>query len=162
MTQADYSSLRGNVSYLGRLLGETIAAADGEEFLGLIEQIRGLSKRARDGDAPARDDLLGLLRELKNEQLVPVARAFSQFLNLSNIADQHHNVSREMDPILSASRNLANGLRELAVEGVSRESVVQAVRDLKIELVLTAHPTEITRRTLIHKHGEISACLGQL
>lgn len=162
MTQADYSTLRGNVSHLGRLLGETIAAADGDGFLDLIEQIRGLSKRARDGDAPAREDLLVLLRELKNEQLVPVARAFSQFLNLSNIADQHHNVSREMDPILSASRNLSNSLRELAAEGVDRESVIAAIQELKIELVLTAHPTEITRRTLIHKHSEIGHCLGQL
>jgi phosphoenolpyruvate carboxylase len=160
--QPDYSSLRGNVSFLGRLLGETIAAADGEEFLQLIEQIRGLSKRAREGEEAARDALLAILRELDNEQLVPVARAFSQFLNLSNIADQHHNVSREMDPILSASRNLSNSLRELSAEGVSRESVIEAIAELKIELVLTAHPTEITRRTLIHKHTEIGHCLGQL
>jgi len=162
VAQPDYASLRGNVSFLGRLLGETIAAADGEDFLALVEQIRGLSKRAREGEEEARESLLGILRELDNEQLVPVARAFSQFLNLSNIADQHHNVSREMAPIMSASRNLSNGLRELAAEGVSRESVVQAISELKIELVLTAHPTEITRRTLIHKHTEIGNCLGQL
>ncbi|MEH6636078.1 MAG: phosphoenolpyruvate carboxylase [Halioglobus sp.] len=162
VSSPDYASLRGNVSFLGRLLGETIAAADGAQFLDLIEQIRGLSKRARDGDQSARDALLSILRTLDNEQLVPVARAFSQFLNLSNIADQHHNVSREMDPILSASRNLSNGLRELAGEGVPREAVIAAIDDLKIELVLTAHPTEITRRTLIHKHTEIGLCLGQL
>lgn len=162
LEQSDYSSLRGNVSFLGRLLGETIATAEGEDFLELIEQIRVLSKAARDGDEQARESLLAILRELKNEQLVPVARAFSQFLNLSNIADQHNNVSREMDPILSASRNLANGMRELADANVPRESVVQAIRELNIELVLTAHPTEITRRTLIHKHSEIGHCLGQL
>ena len=158
----DYSNLRANVSFLGRLLGETIAAADGDEFLALIERIRVLSKRAREGDAAAREALLALLRELDNAQLVPVARAFSQFLNLSNIADQHNNVSRQMDPFLSASRNLANGLRELAAEGITQASVVDSIRDLKIELVLTAHPTEITRRTLIHKHTEIGHCLAQL
>ena len=158
----DYSNLRGNVSFLGRLLGETIAAADGDEFLALIEKIRGLSKRAREGDDSAREALLALLRDLDNAQLVPVARAFSQFLNLSNIADQHNNVSRQMDPFLSASRNLANGLGELAAEGISQASVVDSIRDLKIELVLTAHPTEITRRTLIHKHTEIGHCLAQL
>jgi phosphoenolpyruvate carboxylase len=157
-----YGALRANVSFLGRLLGETIAAAEGQDFLQLIEQIRGLSKSAREGDAASREALLAMLRELDNEQLVPVARAFSQFLNLSNIADQQHNVSREMDPILSASRKLDSGLRELAAEGVPRDAVVQAVRELKIELVLTAHPTEITRRTLIHKHSEIGLCLGQL
>ena len=51
---------------------------------------------------------------------------------------------------------------ELAAEGISQASVVESIRDLKIELVLTAHPTEITRRTLIHKHTEIGQCLAQL
>ena len=161
-SQPDYSSLRGNVSFLGRLLGETIAAAEGEEFLALIEQIRGLSKGAREGGDTDRAALLALLRNLDNEQLVPVARAFSQFLNLANIADQYNNVSRQMDPLLSASRNLAADLRQLAAAGVSREAVSAAIADLRIELVLTAHPTEITRRTLIHKHSEIGRCLGEL
>ncbi len=162
MDEPAYASLRGNVSSLGRLLGETIAAAQGQPFLDLIEQIRGLSKSAREGSAGARAELQALLHQLDKEQLVPVARAFSQFLNLANIADQHHNVSREADPLLSASRSLATGLDELLQEGVAREAVIAAVRELRIELVLTAHPTEITRRTLIHKHGEIGRCLAQL
>jgi phosphoenolpyruvate carboxylase len=162
MTEADYSSLRSNVSFLGRLLGDTVASAEGDEFLQLIEQIRGLSKSAREGDEQARDSLLLVLRNLDNAQLVPVARAFSQFLNLANIADAHHNVSREMASQLSASRNLASSLQQLKDQGVSRDAVVAAIAELKIELVLTAHPTEITRRTLIHKHTEIGRCLGQL
>ena len=160
--EIDYSRLRGNVSLLGHLLGETIAAAEGDDFLQLIEQIRGLSKQGREEGALSREPLLAILRELKNEQLVPVARAFSQFLNLSNIADQQHTVSRQMDPLLSASRNLADGMRGLLEEGVSREALVASIEELNIELVLTAHPTEITRRTLIHKHTEIGLCLGQL
>ena len=160
--EIDYSRLRGNVSLLGHLLGETIAAAEGDDFLQLIEQIRGLSKQGREEGAPSREPLLAILRELKNEQLVPVARAFSQFLNLSNIADQQHTVSRQMDPLLSASRNLADGMRGLLEEGVSREALVASIEELNIDLVLTAHPTEITRRTLIHKHTEIGLCLGQL
>lgn len=162
MSEPGYSSLRGNVSFLGRLLGDTISAAEGPEFLALIEQIRGLSKSAREGSVDARDELQSVLRNLDNGQLVPVARAFSQFLNLANIADQHHNVSREADEMLSASRSLANGMAELLAEGVPQEAVVDTVRELRIELVLTAHPTEITRRTLIHKHGEIGRCLAQL
>jgi phosphoenolpyruvate carboxylase len=162
MTEVDYASLRGNVSLLGRLLGETIAGAEGAPFLELIEQIRGLSKRAREGSEAARNELEALLHNLGSEQLVPVARAFSQFLNLANIADQHHNVSRQAEELLSASRSLATGLSELIQEGVPPDRVVAAVRDLRIELVLTAHPTEITRRTLIHKHAEIGRCLGQL
>ena len=54
---------------------------------------------------------------LGSEELVPVARAFSQFLNLANIADQHHTVSREADELLSASRTLANDLGELIAGG---------------------------------------------
>ena len=102
------------------------------------------------------------MRGLDNDQLVPVARAFAQFLNLANIADQHNLVSREMAPLLSASRNINRSLKELAEEGVSAQNIATTIAELKIELVLTAHPTEITRRTLIHKHGEIGRCLGQL
>ncbi len=162
MNEPAYAALRGNVSFLGRLLGDTIAAAEGQPFLDLIEQIRRLSKSAQEGSTGARDELQVVLHNLGNEQLVPVARAFSQFLNLANIADQHHNVSRETAPLLSASRSLATGLGELLEEGVAPEAVIDAVRELRIELVLTAHPTEITRRTLIHKHGEIGRCLSQL
>jgi phosphoenolpyruvate carboxylase len=162
LNEPAYTSLRGNVSFLGRLLGDTIASAEGPAFLDLIEQIRGLSKSAREGAEGARDELQGVLRNLDNQQLVPVARAFSQFLNLANIADQHHNVSREAEEMLSASRSLADGLGEMLEEGIAPEAVITAVRELRIELVLTAHPTEITRRTLIHKHGEIGRCLAQL
>jgi phosphoenolpyruvate carboxylase len=157
----DYSALRGNVSYLGGLLGETIAAAEGAECLDLVEEIRVLSKQAREEDEPARERLLAVLRGLDSERLVPVARAFSHFLNLANIADQYNTVSREMDPLFSAADNLAGTLRQLVDGGVSRQAIVETVSRLSIDLVLTAHPTEITRRTLIHKHSEIGRCLGQ-
>ena len=124
MSDAVYSSLRGNVSFLGRLLGETIAAAEGQAFLDLVEQIRRLSKSAREGSREAREELQAVLRNLGNEQLVPVARAFSQFLNLANIADQHHNVSRGADPLLSASRSLATGMGELLAEGVPPAALI--------------------------------------
>ncbi|MEH6568771.1 MAG: phosphoenolpyruvate carboxylase [Halioglobus sp.] len=162
MGRADYSSLRSNVSFLGRLLGETIAAAEGGDFLDLVERIRSLSKSSREGDETAGDQLLEVLRALHNHELVPVARAFSQFLNLANIADEHHTISREMDSLFSASETLSSTVRELKERGVSDGAIVEAFAALKIELVLTAHPTEITRRTLIHKHSEISRCLGQL
>ena len=158
----DYSSLRSNVSFLGRLLGETISAAEGDDFLQLVERIRGLSKSSREGEEGAGEELLEVLRNLDNDELVPVARAFSQFLNLANIADQRHTVSREMDSFYSASKTLANSVAELKGNNVPDGAIVEAIRALKIELVLTAHPTEITRRTLIHKHSEISRCLGQL
>ena len=165
--RSDYSQLRSDVSFLGHLLGDTISAANGADFLALVEKIRRLSKSARGGDEPgsdgsAHEELLAVLRKLDNEQLVPVARAFSQFLNLANIADQHHTVSRQMEPLFSASHNLTGNFTALLEEGVAAEAIVAAVNQLSIELVLTAHPTEIMRRTLIHKHTEIGRCLSQL
>jgi phosphoenolpyruvate carboxylase len=159
---SDYSTLRSNVSFLGRMLGEMVAAAEGEDCLDRVEQIRRLSKAAREGNGPARQELLDLLRGLDDVELVPVARAFSQFLNLANIADQQHTTSREMDPVFSASQTLAAVLSELRDDGIDDKHIVAAVDRLKIELVLTAHPTEITRRTLIHKQAEIGRCLSEL
>jgi len=159
---SDYSSLRANVSFLGRTLGEVVADAEGQDFLALVEEIRTLSKLAREGNGGAREQLLALLRGLDESQLVPVARIFSQFLNLANIADQQHNVSREMDASFSATRTLASTLEKLGEAGQDATAIAEAVQRLRIELVLTAHPTEITRRTLIHKHGEIAASLSAL
>lgn len=162
MTDSQYSALRQNVSMLGRILGETISEAAGAEFLDKIEQIRTLSKSARAGDSGDERQLKDLLFSLDKKELVPVARAFSQFLNLANIADQHHATSREMDRENSATDALAGVLESLRNDGRDADEIGLAVRNLKIELVLTAHPTEIMRRTLIHKHNQIDACLGQL
>jgi len=147
---------------LGRVLGETMSEAAGPEFLDKIEQIRTLSKSARAGDGDDKNRLMALLLGLERDELLPVARAFSQFLNLANIADQHHAISREMDEVNSATESLAGVFAKLQSDGHSIEDIGQAIANLKIDLVLTAHPTEITRRTLIHKHGEIDACLSQL
>ena len=64
MSDAVYTSLRGNVSFLGRLLGETIAAAQGQEFLDLVEQIRRLSKSASEGSRQAREELQAVLHKM--------------------------------------------------------------------------------------------------
>jgi len=162
MSDEQYASLRHNVSMLGRLLGETMSDADGPEFLDKVEQIRVLSKSARAGDSDDARRLRTLLLGLDRDDLLPVARAFSQFLNLANIADQHHIMSREMDAEYSATGTLAGVFDLLQADGRGADEIFRAVEQLRIELVLTAHPTEITRRTLIHKYREIDACLGQL
>ncbi|MEZ5572769.1 MAG: phosphoenolpyruvate carboxylase [Halioglobus sp.] len=162
MNDQQYSSLRHNVSMLGRILGDTMSDAAGPEFLEKIEQIRILSKSARAGDSVDESRLKALLLSLDREELLPVARAFSQFLNLANIAEQHHAISREMDNEYSATEALAGVLELLQSDGRRAYEIARAIEQLRIELVLTAHPTEITRRTLIHKHGEIDACLGLL
>ncbi|WOJ95424.1 phosphoenolpyruvate carboxylase [Congregibacter brevis] len=157
-----YRSLRNNVSLLGSMLGETMAKSHGEDFLASVEKIRLLSKSGSTGDDSSWEQLETLLAGLETEQLGLVARAFAQFLNLANIAEQHHGLSREMDAVNSASRTLSGVMDLLTEKGLEPAAIEQSVADLSIELVLTAHPTEITRRSLIHKYEEIQRCLGQL
>lgn len=157
-----YQSLRNNVSLLGSMLGETMAKSHGEAFLASVERVRLLSKSGSMGDDVSWEQLESLLSSLETQQLSLVARAFAQFLNLANIAEQHHGLSRERDAVNSASRTLTSAMDLLTTEGLDKAAIEKSVADLSIELVLTAHPTEITRRSLIHKYEEIQRCLGQL
>ncbi len=88
-----YSAMRSNVSMLGKLLGDTIKDAMGENILDKVETIRKLSKSSRAGNETHRQELLSTLQNLSNDELLPVARAFSQFLNLTNTAEQFHAIS---------------------------------------------------------------------
>lgn len=88
-----YSAMRSNVSMLGKLLGDTIKDALGENILDRVETIRQLSKSSRAGNDAHRQQLLSTLQNLSNDELLPVARAFSQFLNLTNVAEQYHTIS---------------------------------------------------------------------
>ena len=162
MTDDPYAGLRRNVSMLGSLLGEVVAEAEGADFLALIEEIRQRSRAARDEEPGARDALLTLLHNLPPARMLAVARTFAQFLNLANIAEQQYASSRQMAAIGSASRMLEEMADDLAAGGVSPAAIGASIDELSIELVLTAHPTEIMRRTLIHKHREIGRCLSEL
>lgn len=107
-------------------------------------------------------ELLTTLQNLSNDELLPVARAFSQFLNLANTAEQYHSISPKGEAA-SNPEVIARTLRKLKEQPNLNETIIkQAVESLSLELVLTAHPTEITRRTLIHKMGEINNCLKLL
>ena len=88
-----YSAMRSNVSMLGKLLGETIQHAQGEAILTKVELIRQLSRQSRGGCEKSRKALLSRLQQLSNDELLPVARAFSQFLNLTNVAEQYQTLS---------------------------------------------------------------------
>lgn len=156
-----YSAMRTNVSMLGKLLGDTIKDALGEEILDKVETIRKLSKSSRAGNEDDRQQLLDTLQNLSNDELLPVARAFNQFLNLTNVAEQYHSIS----PHGEAASNpvaLKNLFDRLKAKNFSDGDIHKAVDELSIELVLTAHPTEIARRTLIHKLVEVNTCLSQL
>ncbi|EGQ8121440.1 phosphoenolpyruvate carboxylase [Vibrio cholerae] len=157
-----YAALKSNVSMLGRLLGQTIQAADGDVILAKVETIRKLSKSARAGNQADRELLIEEIKNLPNHQLTPVARAFNQFLNLTNIAEQYHTISRHCESHVNELDAIGSLFAKLAQKSVSKFDTAQAIRDLNIELVLTAHPTEITRRTMINKLVKINECLSKL
>ncbi|EPF2326109.1 phosphoenolpyruvate carboxylase [Vibrio cholerae] len=157
-----YAALKSNVSMLGRLLGQTIQAADGDVILAKVETIRKLSKSARAGNQADRELLIEEVKNLPNHQLTPVARAFNQFLNLTNIAEQYHTISRHCESHVNELDAIGSLFAKLAQKSVSKFDTAQAIRDLNIELVLTAHPTEITRRTMINKLVKINECLSKL
>ncbi|MGD8111415.1 phosphoenolpyruvate carboxylase [Vibrio sp. TRT 17S01] len=157
-----YSALRSNVSMLGHLLGNTIRDAHGDAILDKVETIRKLSKSARAGNQVDRDNLIEEIKNLPNEQLTPVARAFNQFLNLTNMAEQYHTISRHCESHVCEPDAINTLFSKLSQSNVSKLDTAQAIRDLNIELVLTAHPTEITRRTMINKLVKINECLSKL
>ncbi|MBJ2217382.1 phosphoenolpyruvate carboxylase [Pseudomonas sp. MF7453] len=157
--------LREDVHLLGELLGNTIREQYGDNFLDKIEQIRKGAKADRRGavsDKAAGDELSASLNQLQEDELLPVARAFNQFLNLANIAEQYQLIHRrdESQPAPFESRVLPELLARLKSEGHSNESLARQLARLEIELVLTAHPTEVARRTLIQKYDAIAAQLA--
>lgn len=155
-------SLRDNVNLLGTMLGNTIAEAQGQELFEKIETIRQMAKSSRSDESYDHQELASFLGALSNEEMLSVARAFSHFLNLANMADQQHAISREMDQEFSATQTLEDLFGQLVDAGHSKERIEQSLNELNIELVLTAHPTEITRRSLITKHTEIIELLSKL
>ena len=157
--------LREDVHLLGELLGNTIREQYGDDFLDKIEQIRKGAKADRRGavaEKAAGDELSASLNQLQESELLPVARAFNQFLNLANIAEQYQLIHRrdESQPAPFESRVLPELLARLQREGHSNESLARQLGRLEIELVLTAHPTEVARRTLIQKYDAIAAQLA--
>lgn len=154
--------LRENVHLLGELLGDTVRAQLGTAFFDKIERIRKGAKAARRGSAEGAQQLAETLDSLDEAELLPMTRAFNQFLNLANIAEQYHSVRRRHagEPAPCEAGVLPDLLERLKSAGHQPEFLAQQVAQLEIELVLTAHPTEVSRRTLIQKYDAIAEQLG--
>ncbi|WP_286978183.1 phosphoenolpyruvate carboxylase [Pseudomonas sp.] len=154
--------LREDVHQLGELLGDTIRDQRGDAFLEKIERIRKGAKAARQGSAKGAQQLSETLDSLNDDELLPVARAFNQFLNLANIAEQYHCIRRRSadEPEQLADCVLPELLLRLLASGHQSAELAEQIASLDIELVLTAHPTEVARRTLIQKYDAIAAQLA--
>ena len=165
-----HKPLRDDVRLLGGLLGETLRRQEGQALFDRVERVRALAKRSR--TASAADDssfetLAGELRAMPTEAAVPIARSFAHFLNLANIAEQHHRMRRrrayQRDPHGRPQQgSIEETLPRLVAGELSPDALFDAVKALRVELVITAHPTEIMRRTLQHKYFRIAAALADL
>ena len=157
-------ALREDVRLLGELLGETLRRHEGQAIFDLVERVRALAKKARGGSDADFATLTRVLEQMPVDEALPVARAFSHFLNLANIAEQHHRIRRRRDyqrdkaaPPQIGSCDETFG--RLIAAGIPPDRLHEAISRLRIELVFTAHPTEVTRRTLMQKFKHIADLL---
>ena len=165
MIQQIDAPLREDVRLLGNILGETLKQHAGQDLFNQIEQIRALAKGARDGQIEAEKQLERLFLHLKDEEILPLTRAFSHFLNFANIAEQYHVVrsrrQSEFDENAPSPNVLDHLFTKFKEQKIPADTLYQQICELNIELVLTAHPTEVSRRTLIQKYDGINHCLSQ-
>lgn len=154
--------LRENVRLLGELLGRNIGEYLGPGFIDKIEQIRGAAKKDREVErGDANPELVSMLAALTDDEMIDVARAFNQFLNLANIAEQYHGVRRNREDVEEGVESFEQFLARLELNGKTPQDIQTLLVTLSIEFVLTAHPTEVTRRTLIMKYDEIAEHLAR-
>ncbi len=157
--------LRENIRLLGRILGDTVRAQKGEAAFDIVENIRQTSVRFhRDDDAPAKHELEEILNQLDAEQSVNVVRAFSLFSHLANIAEDQHHIRRTRSHDLMGDPprrgTMARALDLAKEHGIDRAQLLTFFRDAHVRPVLTAHPTEVRRKSVMH-HEMIIAKLLQ-
>ncbi len=161
-----HAPLRDDVRVLGTLLGDAIRRHEGVELFEAVERVRALAKRARGGDGAAAQELTDVLGALPLGDAQTIARAFSRFLSLANVAESHHRVRRRRARRLEPGGSPQPGsfdesFARFVASGVPPERLARAASSLRVELVLTAHPTQAERRTTLRKNGRIAALLGQ-
>jgi len=158
--------LHQNTQLLNTLLTKTLKKQIGHSLLALIKQIFNRSKHFKEKPEETIQSLKKTIQRLPTHKLLPITRAFSHFLNLTEIAEQYHRVRRRHwhqkvgHPPQPGS--LEAVLPTLIHQGTSPHLLYRTISQLNIELVLTAHPTEVIRRTLIRKYNKIAAQLEQL
>ena len=146
--------LRDDIRFLGRMLGDTLREQEGDYTFDLVENIRQIAIHFhREQDPKARQELDAILADLSNKSTVSVVRAFSYFSLLSNIAeDLHHNRRRRAhlcagSPPQAGSVTLA--LERVFENGKDRAALVKFFSKAIVSPVLTAHPTEVQRRSIL-------------
>jgi phosphoenolpyruvate carboxylase len=158
--------LRRDVRLLGDLLGRVMVEQEGEGLLAREEEIRLVSRRAREsGDPETRAELARAVGALDLDVQTKILRAFTLFFQLANIAEQHHRIRRRRDVEREEGvprESLADAFRRLREAGVDRDALARAAEHVSLQLVLTAHPTEATRRTILQAQARLGGLLARL
>jgi phosphoenolpyruvate carboxylase len=157
--------LKEDIRLLGRILGDVVRDQEGEAVFAVIETIRQTSiKFRKEADPQAGAELDALLKKLTKDQTNAVVRAFSYFSHLANLAeDQHHNRRRRAHLLAgseSQAGSVSHALTQLDNAGVSGKQVREFLSDALISPVLTAHPTEVQRKSILDAELEIARLLA--
>ncbi len=160
-------TLRDDIHLLGGLLGDVIRTQAGEEMFEREEVVRALGKAFRGGDAAAGERLAAVVRGTPDEELRGLTRAFTNYFQLINLAEDNERIRRmRRREAASAPAPRRGSLREaielLAAHGTSADDLQQLLDRADVRLVLTAHPTEARRRTIIDKLARVFAVLRDL
>jgi phosphoenolpyruvate carboxylase len=156
--------LRENIRLLGRLLGDIVHEQEGGEIFAHVEAIRQNSIRFhRADDHQARRALETILDTLSIGNTIHIIRAFSYFSRLANIAEDQHHISRSRlrseDQDQPRQGTMAHALKLAAKDGVSPEAIRSFFRTASVFPVLTAHPTEVARKSTLDREREIADLL---
>jgi phosphoenolpyruvate carboxylase len=158
---AKLAPLFADIRLLGQVLGETVRQQEGEEVYRRIERIRRLSvAESRGGRAEASADLDVLLRGLTASDAVKVVRAFTYFSHLANIAEDRHFLRRRAAHAGDVQAgSLGHAFARIARAGRSVGAIAEALEGAYVSPVLTAHPTEVKRRSTLNGEHEIALLL---
>jgi phosphoenolpyruvate carboxylase len=162
----DDSPVRRDIRMLGRLLGDTVRECEGAELYQIVEDVRQLAVQfRRDGDPNARADLARRLDALDIEAAISVVRAFSYFSHLANIAeDQDKNRRFRLDRLGGLppeDGSLALALQRMKAAGVAPARLRTVLGQALISPVLTAHPTEVQRRSILDRQLSIARLMAE-
>ncbi|MGB8645881.1 MAG: phosphoenolpyruvate carboxylase [Anaerolineae bacterium] len=153
--------LSATIHLLGDLLGQVIGEQESPALFQTEEQIRSLAKARRAGDAQAAEQLAAQVAGLMPDAAHGIASAFTLYFDLINVAEEAQRVrnlrdrEREQDPAPIAE-SIGDAIKTLHDRGVSPEQLAALLEHLQIELVLTAHPTEAKRRSILSKLRRIA------
>ncbi|AXF13719.1 phosphoenolpyruvate carboxylase [Paraburkholderia caledonica] len=156
-----------DIRYLGRLLGDVLREQEGDAVFDVVETIRQTAVRfRREDDNAAVQTLDKKLRSLSPEQTVSVVRAFSYFSHLANIAEDRHRNRRHRIHALAGSAaqpgTIAYALERLVEAGTAATPVLQQFfNDALIVPVLTAHPTEVQRKSILDAEHDVARLLAE-